>query len=89
MLDHARPDLDQTLSYGREPHVASGLAFGIAARTPCISQNAPPSDRIQSKHRLLPALFSLNNCVSLSTYKAAPFCGSLLAGNGTSDRRIL
>ena len=40
MLDHARADLDQALSYRRELAAASGLLRGIAARTPYISQNA-------------------------------------------------
>ena len=40
VLDHARSDLDQALSDRRELALASGLVFGIAARTPCISQNA-------------------------------------------------
>ena len=40
MLDHARADLDQRSRMVANSHLASGLLRGIAARTPCISQNA-------------------------------------------------
>ena len=40
MLDHARPDLDQALSDGREPALRKWGRLGIAARTPCIGQKA-------------------------------------------------
>jgi hypothetical protein len=40
VLDHARADLDQALEIVANSQPASGLLRGIAARTPCISQNA-------------------------------------------------
>ena len=40
MLDHPRADLDEALAIVANSAVASGLVAGIAARTPCISQNA-------------------------------------------------
>src|SRR5262249_60989274 len=40
MLDHARPILIKRSRMVANSHFASGLAWGIAARTPCISQKA-------------------------------------------------
>ena len=40
VLDHARADLDQSFPDGRELALGERSLRGIAARTPCISQNA-------------------------------------------------
>jgi hypothetical protein len=40
MLDHACADFDQRSRIVANSALASGLVCGIAARTPCISQNA-------------------------------------------------
>ena len=40
VLDHARADLDQAVPDGRELSPRERVCVRIAARTPCISQNA-------------------------------------------------